>query len=93
MAHGRGWPSGTWGAVTLTANVVSWHAAAFTLAALAVSGALRLLVERQRQQAFKAMVSGGPGDGVLMMEHDGLKARYMRAGLPSRPPRHSPGGA
>jgi hypothetical protein len=77
--------------MTLTANVVSWHAAVFTLAALVVSGVLRLLIERQRQQAFKAMVKDAPGDSVLVMEHDGLEGRYMRAGLQSQVPRQSPG--
>jgi hypothetical protein len=52
---------------------------------MAVSGGLHLLAERQRQRAFEAMVAGAPG-GVLVMEHDGLKGRYVRAGLWSRAP-------
>jgi hypothetical protein len=77
--------------MTLTANVVWWHAAGIMLAALVVSGALRLLIERQRQQAFRVMVSGAP-DGMLMMEHDGPRGCYMRAGPEPRLPQDSPGG-
>lgn len=79
--------------MTLTASVVSWHAAVFTLASLAVSGALQLLLERQRQQAFRAMVTVAPNDGVLLIEHDGHKGRYMRAGAWATVPRQAPGGS
>jgi hypothetical protein len=83
-----------WGAATLTAHLVSWRAAVFTLAAFELSGAERLPVERQlRLQAFRAMVTAAPGDGVLTMEHDGLEGCYMRAGLGSQLARHSPGGS
>jgi hypothetical protein len=77
--------------MTLAANVVSWHAAVITFAAIAASGVLHLLMERQRQQAFKAMVKDAPGGGVLVMEHDGLKGCYMIAGSLSQAPRHPPG--
>jgi hypothetical protein len=77
--------------MTLAANVVSWHAAVFTLAALVVSDVLRLLIERQRQQAFKATVKDALGTSVLVMEHDGLEGRYMTAGVQSQVPQQPPG--
>jgi hypothetical protein len=67
--------------MALTANVVSWRAAAVGLAALVVSGVLQLLIERQRQHAFKAVVTGGPEDKVVVMQYSGTEGRYMRASL------------
>jgi hypothetical protein len=76
----------------LTANVVSWLAAVFMLAALTEPGALRLILGRQRQQALKAMVPVLWVTAVLVTEHGGLGGCCMRAGLRSRL-RHSSGGS
>lgn len=70
--------------MTLTANVVSWHAAAFTLTALVVSGVLQLLVERQRQQALRATVTSLPEGTVVVIEHDGWRECHMGVGLVSQ---------
>jgi hypothetical protein len=50
--------AGIWAGPTATASVISWQAAAMTLATVAVSGVLRLLTEWQRRQTFLAV--GGP---------------------------------
>lgn len=77
----------------MTAGVVSWHAAVCTLAALLVSGGLQLLTERQRQQAFRAMVSGAPEGAVVVMRHDGPGGRCISAGMRSAVSRQQSGTA
>jgi hypothetical protein len=76
--------------MTLTANVVSWHAAAFTLAALVVSGVLQLLIERQRQQARRAVVTSVPEGTVVVIEHDGREGCCTGTGLVAQVSRQSP---
>lgn len=56
--------------LTATANVISWQAAMFTLAALVVAGVLRLCTERQRRQTLLALVIRAPEGTVVMQQDD-----------------------
>jgi hypothetical protein len=91
MMQLRARQSGVLGSVSLMAGVVSWHAAIFMLAALTVSGGLQLLIERQRQHAFRAMVSRAPEGAVMVMQDGGPGGRYMRASLGAGLSCQSPG--
>lgn len=74
--------------LTVTAGVISWQAAAVTLAALLVSGVLRLLTEWQRRQTIKALMSGvAKGTTVVVSEdQDGHSFRLSRDPVPARRP-------
>jgi hypothetical protein len=77
-----------WAAMTVTANVISWQAAAMTLAVLVVSGVLRLLTEWQRRLTFTALMIGAP-EGTVVIQHDSTGEQSMRASLGSPLPRRS----
>jgi cation transport ATPase len=88
MTDGRGLRSGIWIGITATANVVSWQAAAMVLAAMVVSGVLRLLAEWQRRQTIKALMARVP-EGTVVVLGDTPAGQSMRASLgpgPSRRP-------
>jgi hypothetical protein len=73
--RGNAWP-----VLTATANVISWQAAMFTLAALVVVGVLRLCTERQRRQTLLALVTRAP-EGTVVMQQDGPEGHAMRLTL------------
>jgi hypothetical protein len=66
-----------WAGLTATAGVLSWQAAAMTLAALAVSGVLRLLAEWQRRQTFLALIARAPED-IMVEQQDTSGGQSMR---------------
>ncbi len=53
-----------------------------TLAALVVSGVLRLLTEWQRRQTFTALMTGAP-EGTVVIQDDSPEGQSMRASLGS----------
>lgn len=67
-----------WAAITATAGVISWQAAALTLASLVVSGVLRLLTEWQRRKIFMALMVGAP-EGTVLIQHDSPGEQFMGA--------------
>lgn len=82
MTQVRASQAGTWAAMTIAANTISWQAAAMTLAALVVSGVLRLLAEWQRRQTFMALMVGAP-EGTVVIQHEDRGGQSMRARLGS----------
>ena len=73
----RGSQTCVWTGLTATAGVISWQAAAMTLAALAVSGVLRLLTEWQRRQTFLAMIAKAPED-IMVEQQDTPRGQSMK---------------
>lgn len=76
--------------MTFSASMVSWQAAALTLAALVVCSVLRLLTEWQRRETFKALMAGAP-EGTTVTQHDGPEGQSMRVALGSPLSRQSSG--
>jgi hypothetical protein len=62
--------------------MISWQAAVMTLAALVVSGVLRLLTEWQRRQTFLALIVRAPED-TMMEQHDTPGGQSMKVSLGS----------
>jgi magnesium-transporting ATPase (P-type) len=67
MAQVRPWQTGAWVAVTATAGVISWQAAAITVVVVVVSGVLRLLTEWQRRKTLTALMRGAPEGTVVVL--------------------------
>jgi hypothetical protein len=80
MAQVRMWQTGAWVAVTASANVISWQAAATTVAVLVVSGVLRLLTEWQRRKTLTALMTAAK-EGAVVIVNDGPSGQYMRASV------------
>jgi len=74
-----------WMVTTAAANVVSWQAATLTLAALVVSGVLRLLTEWQRRKTFTALLNG-TREGIVVEMNDGPAGDSITATVGSVPP-------
>ena len=72
--------------MTFSATMVSWQAAALTLATLVVCSVLRLLTEWQRRETFKALTVGAP-EGTVVTQYDGPEGQSMRAAVGSPLPR------
>ena len=84
------WASRTcaWVGLTATASVISWQAAAITLAALAISGVLRLLTEWQRRKTFLALIAGA-SEGIIVEQQDTSGGQSMKVSLDSSASRQS----
>jgi hypothetical protein len=52
-------------------GVVSWHAGIIALGAVAVTGILRLLAERQRRATLIALIRNAPARTVVMQDDKG----------------------
>lgn len=74
--------TGAWAGLTATASVISWQAAAMALAALAVSGALRLLTEWKRRQTFLTLIARAP-EGTMLEQRDTSEGQSMKVSLGS----------
>ena len=62
-----------------------------TLAALVLSGVLRLLAEWQRRETFRVLMAGTP-EGTVVTQHDSPDGHFMRASLGSPLVRRLPAG-
>jgi hypothetical protein len=78
--------TGIWMAMTASANVISWQAAAITLAALIISGVMQLLNEWQRRKTIKELISGAQSGTVVVLS-DSPGGQTLKARLESRPSR------
>jgi hypothetical protein len=82
--------AGGWaGLTTAGASVISWQAGSLMLAALVVSGVLRLLTEWQRRKTLLALLSGAPqGSRVIRQDTSGGQLMKVSVGS-SASRRHS----
>jgi hypothetical protein len=76
--------SWTWIAVPTAAGAISWQAATLTLAALVVSGVLRLLTEWQRRQTIKVLMAGAR-EGAVLDLRDTAAGQSMKVNLTTVP--------
>ena len=70
-------------------GVVSWHAGVIALSALAVTGILRLLAERQRRATLVALIRNAPPRTVVVQDDKGTGNStrvWMGDGVPQSPP-------
>ena len=67
-------------------GVLSWRAATMVVAILAVSGAVRILLEWQRRRTFVALMADAP-PGTVIVQSDRPKEQTMRITLGGRPRR------
>jgi hypothetical protein len=69
--------------------MVSWHAGVIALGALAVTGILRLLAERQRRATLIALMRSAPPQTVVIQDDKGTGNStrvWMGDGMPQSPP-------
>lgn len=85
----RAMRTSAWAGLTATTGVISWQAAAMTLAALAVSGVLRLLTEWQRRQTFLTLITRAP-EGTMVEQQDTHGGQSMKVSLGSSASRRPP---
>jgi len=80
--------SGVYVAMTVAASTISWQAAVLTVAAMLISGVLRLLGEWQRRQTFVALMSRAM-EGIDVVQNDTPGSQFMKVRtvtVPSRRP-------
>ena len=71
-----------WAGLTAAAEVISWQAAAMALAALTISGVLRLLTEWQRRKTFLALMARASGN-IMVEQQDTPRGQSMKVSLGS----------
>jgi hypothetical protein len=70
-------------------GMVSWHAGIIALGALAMTGILRLLAERQRRATLVALMHDAPPRTVVVQDDKGTGNStrvWMGDGMPQSPP-------
>jgi hypothetical protein len=83
MAHARSTHTGMWVVMTASAGLISWQAAAMTLAATVICETLRLLTAWQRRQAIEVLMTRAP-EGTVVVLSGSPAGQSMRASLGRR---------
>jgi hypothetical protein len=69
--------TGAWAILTATASSISWHAAAFVLATLVVTGVLRLFNEWQIRVTLLSLVKNAP-EGTVVEQSERSERQSMK---------------
>ena len=83
--------AGLWAGLTVTTSVLSWQAAALTVAALVVSGVLGLFAEWQRRKTLLALITSAP-PGTVVLQGDTAGGHSMKVIQSSSASRRVPPG-